>query len=656
MPEHKNDAEKDRADTEDSSPPKPITVTDGSNDDDTLSSDDEDEIIDLREDDSAASDELIDEEKLAVDSETDEDLDLDQGQGQDRRQETEVTDTNTEVDRMMKVDREVPPPSDPRAAQAAAAAAASIHAKESSRRTILGRVKSGFARWWHNARLRNSTLALLFVAIVTAALVPVSRYAILNTAGIRVGATVTISNQESGLPLENIPVKLAGKEVRTNEEGQAVFSGLKLGTVPLIIDKLGYAAIDKQVTLGLGSNPGVRQEIDATGAQYRFALTQWLSDAKVDDAKAISGEDVARVNDEGELLLTVSDLSPEAEVIISANGYREARLKVNDLQAELTDVEMVPYYQNTFVSNRSGEYDLYKIDVDGENEQLLLKATGSEREIPFVQQNEDGSKAAYISSRDGEENQDGFVLDGLYLIDVLSGESKRITRSEQLQIIGWNNSRLIYVAVVEGVSASNPQRSKIFSYDVNSSEKTEIASANYFNDVKLIGENIYYSVSSFAVPRSQAKLYSRDVEGKNEPTVVVDSQIWTIGFKDPGTLLFSGEDRQWFEQILSSGEVKKLDTAPPANAQRNYTVRGDKSLRVETRDGKGTLLLTDMSGKESVIATEAGIDEPIKWINDEYAIYRVSTASESADYIIRVDTGKTQKITDVVANRSRNFY
>ncbi len=603
---------------------------------------DEEENIDIKEADEPIEDELLEEEPN------------DKAEGQIKE---ESTDDNKEVDELLKVERDDTPPADPHAAQAAAASAATKEEKErkAKQHPLIAKIKAGARYWWTHKKLRYGSFAFLFLAIVAMAAIPVTRYAALNIFGVRVGATVTVTNKESGLPLENIPVKLAGKEVRTNENGAAVFDAMKLGDNSLVIDKLGYAQVDRVVTLGLGSNPGVMQEIDATGAQYRFSLTQWLSDdAKVLDAKAQSGEDIARVNDQGELLLIVSDLSPEAEVLITAEGYREERIPVSELEQELTELEMVPSYNHAFVSNRSGEYDLYTISLDGENEELVLEATGKEREIPFAVQNVDGSRIAYISSRAGEENKDGFILDGLHLVQ--DGSEERITRSEQLQIVGWQGDNLVYVSVIEGVSAGNPQRSKIFSYNAATTERKELASANYFNDVAVVGEKVYYSVSSFAVPRSQAKLFSVDISGEEDRELVVNAQVWTIGYRDVSTLLFNAEERQWFQQDLSTGEVVKLDQSPSASASRNYVFQNDQALRVETRDGKGTLLMTNQEGVESTVLSESGISEPMKWINDNYAVYRVTTGSESADYVVRLDNGETQKIVDVVGNRFRNFY
>lgn len=40
---------------------------------------------------------------------------------------------------------------------------------------------------------------------------------------------------------------------------------------------------------------------------------------------------------------------------------------------------MAPSRKHVFISKRSGTYDVYKVDVDGKNEEKVLSGTGSER-------------------------------------------------------------------------------------------------------------------------------------------------------------------------------------------------------------------------------------------------------------------------------------
>jgi len=388
-------------------------------------------------------------------------------------------------------------------------------APDKKKKTIIGRIKHLAVAWWEHKKIRYGSLITLFLVITLLIFIPTTRYGILNLSGVRVESSMTVVDGNTSLPLKNIKVVLQNKEAKTDDKGTVTFSGLKLGSSKLVLDKIGYAKYEKNLTLGWGSNPLGPQPLIATGTQFTFVLSDWLSDKPIQDAEASSGENIATSDESGKITLTVGDLGDNTEATIKADGYREESIKLSDVNEEDYIVKMVPAKKHVFVSNRNGYYDLYKIDVDGKNEEVLLAATKKEREVPFVLPHQTRDIVAYISSRDGDTNIDNFVLDGLFIVDVNSGEALKIARSEQLQLIGWVGNKLIYVAVVEGVSAGNSQRSRIFSYDVDSGDKNELAASNYFNDVKLVNDKIYYSVSSYAVPQSAAKLFTINADGSD---------------------------------------------------------------------------------------------------------------------------------------------
>ena len=442
--------------------------------------------------------------------------------------------------------------------------------------------------WWEHKTLRYGTLFGLFILLAASVLFPAPRYFILNTAGVRVESSMSIVDSQTGLPLGNIQVSLQGQELRSNDDGFVQFSDLKLGSSKLVVDRRGYAPYEKDLVLGWGSNPLGDQPLIAIGTQFTFVLTDWLSGTPIVDAEAKSGEDVALVDSEGRIVLTVGELGPEAQATIYAEGYREEIIQLSEVDEELP-LNMVPAKKHVFVSNRTGQYDLYRIDADGKNEEVLLASTGNEREIPHVLSHPTKAYAAYISTREGEVNSDGFILDGLYIVDVNTGNAERIARSEQLQVIGWAGDLVIYTAVVEGVSGGNPERSKLFSFNVDTGDKTELASSNYFNDIELVGDRIYYSVSSFAVPLSAAKLFSVRANGTDQKTVV-DMQVWTIVRAAFDVLHFRAVDAnletQWYTQ-QGAGDPSQLDAAPVTQTSRRYSTspNGQHAVWVDQRDG-----------------------------------------------------------------------
>ncbi len=523
------------------------------------------------------------------------------------------------------------------------------------------RAKRFFVAWWRNKLARYGALTLLFTGFAVVALVPTARYTVLNTVGIRVQASMTIVDEQTRLPLKNIAVSLQGVMIVTDEDGQALFSGLKrlkLGDSDLNIMKRGYADVDTNIVVGWGSNPlGVRG-IVATGEQYKFALVDWLTSKPVtENAEAVAGENSATSNESGEILLTIGeDNLSQVEIIVSADGYRSESYTVADLSDEETVVALVSSRKHAFVSNRDGKYDVYAIDLDGKNEQVIVAATEKERDVPALLLHPSRNITALVSSRSGEQNSDGFKLDELYIVNIENGDLSRITRSEQLRIIGWSGDILVYSQVIEGTSAGNPQRSKLFSYNERTAERVELATANYFNDVELIGDKLYYAVSSFAVPQSQAKLYSTGIVA-NDSMLVIDQQVWNLFRVAYNKTLISAEGQEWFELI--DDEVSEIDgQRAPSNRKFIDNPANQTTAWVEVRDGRGTILLINtVSEEERLLFSVPGLSELLYWVDETTLVYRVTSNSETADYLLPIsvgeDTAKLEaiKIRDVTANQ-----
>ncbi len=525
-----------------------------------------------------------------------------------------------------------------------------------TKKSKFGKIRSFFGRWWDNLLLRYLTIVVLIASLIAATVIPFTRYSILNLFGVRVASSMTIIDSQTRLPLKNINVSLQDKSASSDENGKVEFTDLKQGSSDLTIFKRGYADTKKQIVLGWGSNPIGEQEIAATGVQYSFVLKDWITGEAIKSAEATAGENSALSDDNGKIILTIgeTDLS-NIQVTISASGYRDFVINTDELTQEQLEVTMVSDRRHVFVSNRNGNFDIYGIYLDGKDEQRVVEASGSERVVPTIMQNPTTSITAFVSSREGFKNKDGYLLDGLYILDASNGSYEKIGRSEQIQLVGWSGDRLIYWEIVEGVSANNPERSKLFSYEVITKEKVQLATSNYFNDIELVGNTVYYAVSGFAVPTSLAKLFAVDADGKNQYTVL-DAQVYTIFRTKGANLLLNASDQKWYEVKIGQDPVEVPNVSSPSNLVFVNSPDGTKSAWIDIRDGKGVLLKANTEDYlESQVYSAAGISSVMYWVGENALVYRVIKTGETADYFIKTGDPVPVKITDVTVS-SNNFY
>ncbi len=522
------------------------------------------------------------------------------------------------------------------------------------------KVKNFFATWWHNPLYRKLTIAFILLAVIALAAIPTTRYFILNTAGVRSSSSVRVLDQKTSQPLKNVEVQIGSQSSKTDKEGNVRLSDIKLGQQKFIIKKPAFAEVDRTITIGWGSNPLGEIRLTPVGSQYTFNVKDFLSDKPIKGAEATSGESSAQANEHGEIILTVpTTKEAELEIAITADDYRTENLKVPVANKQSQEIKLAPAKKHAFISKRSGKYDVYKIDVDGKNEEKILAGTGTEREDTMslvIHPTKD--LAALVSTRGNARNQDGYQLASLTLLDLKTNETTKLADSERIQIVGWAGDRLVYVKIAQGESAESTNRHKLLSYNTSDDGEKELASTNYFNDVLIVGNTIYYSPALYKI-NGQVGLFKVNADGNDRKTVY-NKEVWNL-FRVSYDKISASVGQDWYDYEVSTGSFAKAGGPPAILKSRIYinSPDGKRSLWVDDRDGKGVLLAYDTNTKEDeVIRSSSGLKNPVAWLGDSHVVYRVSNSQETADYVLNLRGGEPKKIVDVtnVAGMDRWYY
>lgn len=515
---------------------------------------------------------------------------------------------------------------------------------------IRARLKRAWHAYWARPRAKLYTAAGLAVLSGLLVAIPPSRYFLLNNVGVRSSASITILDETNQQPLKNVSVSLRGQTATTGSDGKVQFSHVKLGRTKLGINRRAFAALEKTVTLGWGSNPLGSVQLKAVGAQFSLTITDGLSNKPIAAAEVSSNDLEAVADKDGNAILTVDTAKEQQlEVIVRATGYRQEKVALgndsNTQKVALTSVRKQP-----FISNRSGKYDLYKIDVDGKNEEMVLKATGYEQAEMGLVTHPTEDIVAFVATRDNVRNKDNFLLSTLLFIDLSDNSSEVISHAERIQVLGWTGSKLVFAQITSGASASSPNRQRLMAYDYKTSKTVELAASNSFNDLALIGNTVYYAPSNAYTPNAPGGFYKITADATNKQTLL-NKEVWNIFRADYSTLNLSVQ-QEWYQyKISSAGQATKLSAAPGGLKNRVYvdSVDGNHSLWLDERDGKGTLLLFDTkNATDKVVKTQAGLSSPVRWLDNTTLVYRIHTPQETADYVLNIEGGEAKKIRDVI--------
>lgn len=512
------------------------------------------------------------------------------------------------------------------------------------------KIKHAWRKYWRLPHAKLYTAAGITTFILLISLVPFSRYFLLNLVGVRSSMSISLYDETTKQPLKNVQITARGMTVVTGSDGKATFQHIKLGRTRLDIKRRAFAPVQKTITLGWGSNPLGNLELKPVGAQYSFLIIDALSSKPIEKAEAGS-DDLASLSDkDGKLVFTVDGSSDQdLQITITANGYRKEKVTINNDTNKTQTVKMIPGRKQPFISKQSGRFDLYSTDIDGKNETVVLKATGNEQpEIGLIAHPTD-EVAALVSTRDNIRNKDGFLQQTLTFVDLSDNTTRTITHSERIQVIGWIESKLVYAQITAGASAANAARQKLNAYDYKTQKTEQLASSNSFNDLLVKGKDVFYAPSNAFTPNAPAGFYKISPEATNKQSVL-DKEVWNLFRTDYNNLTLSVQ-QDWYQYKLgSTDKPTKLPSAPANIKNRIYSDSpdGKNSLWIDERDGKGTLLLYDLELKsDKVIAAQAGLDYPVRWLSNNSVVYRIHTPQETADYVLNIEGGKAVKIRDV---------
>ena len=515
------------------------------------------------------------------------------------------------------------------------------------RRGFFGSIGHFFSSWAHNTWARWTTFLVIIIIAAAVTAVPKARYFVLNTVGVRSSINVTVVDDGTQLPLKNVKVTVAGEQVLTDVQGMARVSGLKLGQHKLHIERLAFTSVNREVTVGWGSNPLGTLALRATGLKYVIQVTDYLSGKPLAGAQAESGELNAVSDKDGKITLAVND-TKDLPVRIMATGFRAEALTLTTANLAANAMTLVPSQKAVFISKQSGTYDLYSMDIDGKDRKVILKGTGSENSNISLSVSPSGQLAALVSTRDNVRGKDGYLLSAITLVDVSEGSKLTIEHVEQVKLIDWDGDRIIYQTTTTGPSGATPQRNRLISYDYSGSSRIQLAAANQFNTVISSGGSIYYAPSS-TDPNASLGLVRIKPDGSGK-TSLFTKEVWT-GIRSAYAELYLQTPDGWYAYAFDDQQPEKTSNTPNSvSRQYSNAPKESKSLWVDSRDGKGVLLSYDLlSRKDTVVAVGDGLTYPIRWLNDTTVMYRQSSNAETADYALSLKGGAARKVADVTS-------
>ena len=521
-----------------------------------------------------------------------------------------------------------------------------------------------------------SLFALLIAAAAALWFMQSTRWWLVNLFGARNTLTITTispgEGKASASELRNVAVAVNGTTYHTDSKGQLKIPNVPYGNVTIAATKNGFQSVSYGVVLdfdpflhkfgGASTDNAARNvtlSLKSTGIPVSFHVVDWLSGRPVGTGEFAVGDLVAKPDSQGLVSLRVPGTDAKS-VTVDANfsgAYVDKKFDV-PIGGAAPVIPVVPGGRDYFLSNRTGVLSVYSSNLDGSDVQTVVAGTGQETEETNFAVSPDGKYGVLSSSRDGADNSHHDLLQRVYVVDLTTKQMTQVDEGVKVTFADWSSDELIYTTTAYDASSNNYPVT-LRGVDVSAGRVYNFESADDINVSTVSQGKVLYLRTSNSGPDQPSSPILREAPVNATTSQTLGDQVTYDSYiqQDFDRVDFkTDQDQAWHEYDLSTDQLQTISQPTSGSNTAQYlstaSSDGSKHLLIDQVDGQPTLFTKDGSGKQTPIYGDGGLSGPIRWVGDSVLIYRVVTATQTADYAVSLETGKSQKITDVTALNS----
>ena len=522
---------------------------------------------------------------------------------------------------------------------------------------LLHRAKSFRLTRLRPARIFIVAGALILLAAAALA-IPTTRYGLLGWA-VKHPLRLTIIDAQTGLAVSKATINLDGAVKSTDANGSVTFAHVRAGFHQLIIQKAYYEDGKPTVKVGLTVKQATAKlSLKATGRTVVFDVVNAVSGLAVAHATVAAGNTTSLTDDHGRASLVLPPQPAEPSTTISADGFNSQSVVVKLAATMANRINLVPSGKVYFLDKRSGTVNVAKTDLDGGNYQVVV--TGSKHDYDNEVALLSSASGNYYSllSRRQSDNQPR-----LYLIDAKTDQLSLIDEGKNAYFTtyGWLGDHLVYQVSRPNAIENRFQQIALKSFDAPSHRITLIdqteAQSTYFNSntfvsnsvlVQLVGSNIVYSkfwdsygywgYGNTALQGRSSDIFQVKADGSGRTTLYhTDASAYhTVSYRldKPNRLLCfiggnwdDGVAKPMLEYGYSDGKFTLISSDSASSpdvtgASPGYLISPSGKLAwwVDTRNGKYTHLMSDISGANQRTIADATDYIALRWLSDDYLL------------------------------------
>lgn len=536
-----------------------------------------------------------------------------------------------------------------------------------SKRTLGQKLKATLRSW----KFWLAVLALLIAAMIAAWFIQPSRWWLVNAFGGRNTLTITTITPGEGKAkvseLRNVTVVVNGTTYHTDNKGQLTVPNVPYGNATVTATKNGFQNISYGVVLdfdpflhkfgGKATDDAARNitlSMKSTGIPVSFKVVDWLSGKPVTTGDFAIGDIVAKPDDQGTVSLRVPGTDAKTVSVTATFGgaYVDKKFDVA-LAGGAPTIQLIPGGRDYFLSKSTGVWTLYSANLDGSDVQPIVTGTGHETDATTFATSPDGNYGVLSSSRDNAYNQHHDLLQRLYVVNLATKQIVRVDEGVNITFADWSGNELLYTtSSYDGGTNSFPVTLR--GVDASSQRVYNFETADDISVATVGAGKVLYVRTNNSGPDKESSPVLREAPVNATTSQTLGDQVSYDSYRqqDANRVDFkTAQDQAWHEYNLASNQLTTIPLPSGGSNTVQYlsttSSDGRVYLMIDRVDGRYTLFTNDITGKQTVLYGDNGLMGPIRWVRDNIVMYRVSSQSGVADYVVSLDTGKRQKVTDV---------
>lgn len=228
--------------------------------------------------------------------------------------------------------------------------------------------------------------------------------------------------------IEGLQVLVDDRVITHNTDATFTHKGLPKGKYTLTVKTPEYLDYKSEINIESGMNDLGVILLDPAMDIY-FTTVDWFTNQVIANAGVKAGEMEYWSDLDGKFIIQDLVVSSEYTLTIDKEEYNQKKVELKNLKQGkniVEDQKMTIKGRVLFISNRTGNQNIYSVDFDGSNETTLTSNSGQNYELIY---SKDFKTAYYLSTQDGVKNSYGSIIPLPYSINVTNGSTYKLAKT-----------------------------------------------------------------------------------------------------------------------------------------------------------------------------------------------------------------------------------